>query len=178
MPASSGADFSCSCCSCAGTTASAVFGDSATSGWGVVGLGTASGTTTGTDAVGVSDGGGGVILRRFGALSPSATVSSSLSRLLSSRGLSIGGEDVVVIVGSGGVGAAARISPSTAEVVVAGVGAGAGAVVVGEDSNGEEVNGSGGGSGVGGVVRFLTAAAPHVHFSRNSVSCTAQDGRK
>lgn len=80
------------------------------------------------------DRGGGVILRRFGALSHSPpSVSSSLPRL-SSRGLS-----VVVSTITGETGA---VAPSLL-LTMAGVGAG----IAGEDGNGEGVveEGKGGG---------------------------------
>jgi len=90
----------------------------------------------GADTEAEGGGGDGVILRRFGALSPSPlTASSSLPRL-SSRGLS-----VVIPATAGGVGAAARSSPPTMD--------GFGAATAGE--GGTDVDEDGTGSGAGAV---------------------------
>jgi len=96
-------------------------GVGAATGWSRVGGGA---NTGGGEGRGGDGGGGGVILRRFGAFSPSPpSVSSSLPRL-SSRGLS-----VVVGTTKGRVGATARSSM-----------AGVGAATAGEGGNRGDVD--------------------------------------
>ena len=107
-----------------------------TSDTGVGGAAIEGGVNEGADT-GAERGGDGVILRRFGALSPSPpTVSSSLPRL-SSRGLS-----VVVSTTTGVVEAAARSSPSTID--------GVGTAAAGEGGTDVDEDGKGGGSDRGG----------------------------
>lgn len=127
----------------------------------ISGVGTASGIGAGV-ARGVvedADSGVGVILRRLDALS-SSTVSSSLSRL-KLRDFSVKEGDSVV--GATEWAGAVRVSPPT--VVVASDGS----TTTGE---GDEVDEDDGGctAGRGVFVGFLTAAAPHVHFSRSAVT--------
>lgn len=101
----------------------------------------------------------GVILRRFGVVSPS-TVSSSLSRL-SPRGLSIWREGGMV--GVTGCAGAAPASPSTM--------ANGGAIATEEDGKGEDDDDGGGGIGFAVVVvTFFAVATPHAHFSRRTVA--------
>ena len=138
------------------TTSSASFCASA-----IPGVGTASGS--GASVARVVEGansGIGVILRRLDALSPS-TVSSSLSRL-KSRGFS-------VKEGGSVVGATERAGAVPLTVVVASDGA----TTTGDDGKGEEVDGGGCNAVRGVVVSFLTAAAPHVHFSRSVTKYTS-----
>ena len=83
-------------------------------------------------------GGDGVILRRFGALSPSPPIISSSLPRLSSRGL--------FATTTGVVGATARSSPSTIDGVGA---AGEGGTDVDEDGKGGGRSGRGGGASTG-----------------------------
>jgi hypothetical protein len=68
-----------------------------------------------------------------------------------------------IMVGAVDWAGIARASLSTAAC--------SGAVTAEEDGKGEEVDEDGGGiGGIGAVVGLLTAAAPHVHFSRRIVN--------
>jgi hypothetical protein len=130
---------------------------------GVCGAAVEGGVNEGADTGAERGSGDGVILRRFGALSPSPhTVSPSLPRL-SSRGLF-----AVVSTTTGVVGAAARSLPSTIDGVGAAA-AGEGGTDVDEDGKGggnDRGGGGGSSSGWGVVPSFLADIAPHVHFSR------------
>lgn len=136
-----------------GTTASASFCASAISGAGTAsgaGAGVARGVVEGADS------GVGVILRRLDALS-SSTVSSSLPRL-KLRDISVDS-----VVGATEWAGAVRVSPPT--VVVAGDGATATGVGEEVDEDGRSCT-----AGRGVFIVFLSAAAPHVHFSRSAVT--------
>jgi hypothetical protein len=141
-------------------TTSATSGVDTTSDTGVGGAAVEGEVNEGADTGAERGGGDAVILRRFGAHSPSPpTVSPSLPRL-SSRSLF-----VVVSTTTEVVGAAARSPPLTMD------GAGAGAASEGGtdvDEDGKECGsdrGGGASRGSGGVPSFLADIAPHVHFS-------------